>query len=344
MALMKLLAGGVLALALELGALSTAATEPVADFYRGKVIHLIIGGSTGSGYDLVGRLLASHMPRHIPGQPSMIVENMPGAASLIMSNHLYNRAVKDGTVMGIPNSNMPLEPRLKLLSRAGGQVRFAIDRFNWIGTPVQEPQIFWTSTTGKFQKFDDLRISTFIAGATSLGADHHILPTFMNELLGTQIKIVTGYAGPRAFFIVTESGELDGAISALSEIFGRPNLRVLVQFGTARHSTLPDVPTAIELAMTDDARKLLAFYALKYQMARPVIMPPEVPKERVEALRRAFDATMKDRAFIADAGKLGFDIDPINGEQITKLIQQIEDTPQSIVDRVRKMIDPSSVN
>jgi tripartite-type tricarboxylate transporter receptor subunit TctC len=342
--LIKSLAVGVLAVALGFCAISMATADPVADFYRGKVIHLIIGGSTGSGYDLTGRLLASHMPRHIPGEPSMIVENMPGAASLIMSNHLYNRAVKDGTAMGIPNSNMPLEPRLKLLSRAGGQVRFAIDRFNWIGTPVQEPQVFWTSATGKVRKFEDLRTSRFVAGATSLGADHHILPTFMNELLGTQIKIVTGYAGPRAFFIATESGELDGAISALSEIFGRTNLRVLVQFGAVRHSTLPDVPTAIQLGTTDEARQLLGFYALKYQMARPVIMPPEVPKERVEALRRAFDATMKDRAFVEDAGKLGFDIDPINGEEISKLIQQIEDTPQSIVDQVRKMIDPSNAN
>jgi tripartite-type tricarboxylate transporter receptor subunit TctC len=316
----------------------------VADFYRGKVIRLIIGGSTGSGYDLTGRLLASHMPRHIPGRPTMIVENMPGAASLIMSNHLYNRAPRDGTAMGIPNSSMPLEPRLKLLSRSGGQVMFDIARFNWIGTPVQEPQVFWTAQGGRVRTFEDLRQAPFVAGATSAGADHQILPTFMNALLGTKIKVITGYSGPRAFFLAVDRGELDGGVSALSEIFERPGLRVLVQFGTERHRTLPEVPTAIELATTDDARKVLGFYGLKYKMARPVIMPPDVPAERVDALRRAFDAAVEEPALIEEAKKLGLDIDAISGEETTRLIRQIDDTPQAVVDQVRKMIDPAGAN
>src|SRR5262249_31586342 len=156
-----------------------------------------------------------------------------------------------------------------------------IDRFGWIGTPVQEPQIFWTSAKSRFQSFEDLRSPTFIAGATSPGADHHVLPTFMNELLGTQIKVITGYSGPRAVFVAAERGELDGGISALSEIFGKTDLKVLVQFGSDRRPTFADIPTAAERATTDEARRVFDFYALKYKMARPIITPPEVPADRV---------------------------------------------------------------
>jgi tripartite-type tricarboxylate transporter receptor subunit TctC len=189
--------------------------------------------------------------------------------------------------------------------------------------------------------FADLKTSTFMAGATSIGADHHVLPTFMNELLGTQIKVITGYSGPRAFFVAVERGELDGAISALSEIFGRPNIRVLVQFGAERHPSLADIPTAAELA-SGEARSVFDFYSLKYKLARPVIMPPDVPAERVDAMRRAFDATVKDPAFIEAAGKLGMDVAPLGGEEVTRLIAQIQDTPQPIIDRVRAMVDPTA--
>jgi tripartite-type tricarboxylate transporter receptor subunit TctC len=149
---------------------------------------------------------------------------------------------------------------------------------------------------------------------------------------------------PRGFAMAIDRGELDGAISAVSEIFGGTGLRVLAQFGADRNSTSKQVPTAIELAATEEARNTLNFYALKYKMARPLIMPPDVPEERVEALRHAFDAAVREQTFIEDATKLGMDVDPVGGEDLAKLIRQIRDTPQPIVDKVLAIIDSSSVN
>jgi tripartite-type tricarboxylate transporter receptor subunit TctC len=292
-------------------------------------------------------MLAAHMAPHIPGTPAIVVENMVGAASLKMTNYVYNSAPHDGTVIGEPNSSILLEPRLKLLSRNGGAVQFDLDRLQWLGTAMQEPQILWFLRNGPVQSVADLKTQKAVVGATDTGSDNYVLPTIINKMLGTKMDIVAGYPGPNDFFVAAERGELQGAATALSNLridrkdwWEANKARVLIQFGTARDPLLADVPTATELAPNESEAQMMQFLALKYKMARVFFLPPDTPATRVEALRRAFDATMKDPLFLDQAKQAGFDINPLSGEDTTKLVRKIQDTPAPVVDGLRAMIAP----
>jgi tripartite-type tricarboxylate transporter receptor subunit TctC len=237
---------------------AVARAQSVAEFYRGKTIEMLIGGAVGGGYDLAGRTVANHMGRHIPGNPGFVVRNLPGATSLIMTNQLYNGAKRDGTVIGMPTSNIPLEQRLKLISPDGANVKFDITRFGWIGTPVQEPQITWVWHTAPAQNLDDLRTNTIRMGGTTSSADNYLLPTIVNQLLGTRMQTVTGYIGQNEIFLATERGEVQGNNTGLSNITVNKadwlrdgKVRILLQYGTERLPSLPNVPTVIELAQAE---------------------------------------------------------------------------------------------
>ncbi len=324
---------------------ASARADTVADFYRGKTIELLIGGASGGGYDLAGRTVANHIGRHIPGNPGIVVRNMPGATSLIMTNHLYNVARRDGTVIGMPTSNIPLEQRLKVISPDGANVRFEIERFGWIGTPVQEPQITWVWHTAPARNVEDLRNNAIRMGATTSSADNYVLPSIVNQLVGTRMQVVTGYIGQNEINLAVERGEVQGNNTGLSNITVNKadwlrdgKVRILLQYGTERLPGLPNVPTAIELAQAEADRALLRFYAVKFSMARPIMAPPDVPAERLAALRAAFDATMKDRQFLEEAQRIGLDLSPLGGEGIATLIRQVQATPQDVVDRLRELL------
>lgn len=337
----RLLVGALTALA----ALHAARAEPVADFYRGKTLELVIGAATGGGYDLAGRTVANHIGRHIPGNPAVIVRNMPGATALIMTNHLYNAAKRDGTVIGMPTSNIPLEPRLKLVSPDGANLRFEIERFNWIGTPVQEPQVTWVWHTAPARSVEDLRRNAIRMGATTSSADNSILPTIVNQGLGTRMQVVAGYQGQNEINLAVERGEVQGNNTGLSNVtvnkadwLREGKVRILLQFGVERLPELRDVPTVLELVGAEADRALLRFYAVKFHMARPLVAPPDVPAERIAALRAAFDATMKDARFLDEARRIGLEVSPLDGEGIAKLIAQVQSTPQGVVDRLRELL------
>jgi tripartite-type tricarboxylate transporter receptor subunit TctC len=332
------------ALTLALLAASPARADALVDFYRGKSIRLIIGAAAGGGYDIPGRLLATHMPRHIPGNPSIVVENMPGATSLIMTNYLYARAPKDGTAMGMPNNNVPLEPRLKLLSKDGGNVSFDIGKFGWVGSPVQEPQILFTLASAA-SSFEDLKTRKVVLGATGRSADNFSLPFMLNQLLGAKTEIVTGYTGQNDIFIAVDRGEVQGNSTGLTNLLvTKPDwvrdgrVKILVQFGATRAAEIPDVPTAIELAHDESVRSMFRFFAKKFQMARPIALPPDVPADRVQALQQAFNATMQDKAFLTDAHRIGLEINPVSGPEISQLIAEIQSAPESIVQRIRSVL------
>jgi tripartite-type tricarboxylate transporter receptor subunit TctC len=333
--------GAALALALS----AAAQAEPVEDFYRGKTIELLIGGAAGGGYDLAGRTVANHIGRHIPGNPAIVVRNQPGATSLIMTNQLYNGAKRDGTVIGMPTSNIPLEQRLKLISPDGANVKFDIERFGWIGTPVQEPQVTWVWHTAPARSVDDLRNNVVRMGATTSSSDNSILPTIANRLLGTKMQTVTGYIGQNEINLAVERGEVQGNNTGLSNItvnradwLRDGKVRILLQFGVERLAALPDVPTAVELATAEADRALLRFYAVKFSMARPLFAPPDVPADRLAALRAAFDATMKDPQYLDEARRIGLDVNPLDGEGIAALIRKVQGTPQPVVDRLRELL------
>jgi tripartite-type tricarboxylate transporter receptor subunit TctC len=340
-------ATAVVALAIALVPAAAAAAESVTDFYRGKTVEIMVGAAAGGGYDITARVMARHMGRHIQGSPSIIIRNVPGATSLIMTNQLYNRSPRDGTVMGMPNNTIPLEPRLRLLA-ASGVVAFDINRFNWIGSPVQEPHVFWVWHTAPATRFEDLKVNKIIMGATAATADNYMLSYLMNQTFGTRMEIVTGYQGQNDINLAVERGEVQGNTTGLTNlIVGKPDwvgqgkIRMLVQFGSERVAEIDDVPTVVELATSQDDREIWQLFTSKFRIARPLALPPDVPRDRVKALQDAFDATMKDPLFLEEAQKIGLEVRPLGGEMIGKLILQMQKTSDRPVQRLRNLLAPA---
>ena len=325
--------------------LTAARAETVADFYRGKTIELAIAGAPAGGYDVAARTLANHYSRHIPGNPTVIVKNMPGAAGLVVTNYLYNVAKRDGTVIGMPTSNVPIEPRLKLLSPDGSNVKFDLANFSWIGTPLQEPQVTWVWHTAPAASVDDLKTNTILMGATTASADNAILPMLVDELIGTKMKVLTGYQGQNEINLAAERGEVQGNNTGLSNLTVNKadwlrdgKVRILLQFGNERLPQLPDVPTAIELASSDADKAMLRFYGLKFTMARPLLVPPQVPAERIAALQAAFEATMQDPAYIEEAHRIGLDTNWLGAKALADRVGDIAATPQAVVDHLHELL------
>jgi tripartite-type tricarboxylate transporter receptor subunit TctC len=275
----------------------------------------------------------------------MVVRNMPGATGLVMTNHLYNVAKRDGTVIGMPTSNVPLEPRLKLISPDGSNAKFDVARMSWIGTPLQEPQVTWVWHTAPAKSVADLKTHPILMGATTASADNAILPLLVNALVGTKMRVVTGYVGQNEINIAAERGEVQGNNTGLSNLtvnradwMRDGKVRILIQYGTERLSVLKDAPTAVELAGGDLDKALLRFYALKFNMARPLVTPPELPPNRVAALQAAFEATMQDEKYLADARRIGLDTNWLGSRDMTAQVRQIAETPQAVVDRLRELL------
>ena len=298
---------------------------------------------------MVARLIANHMPRHIPGNPAIVVRNMPGATGLIMTNHLYNVARRDGTVLGMPTSNVPIEPRLRLISPDGSAIKFDIGRFGWIGTPLQEPQVTWVWHTAPAKSAADLKNATILMGATTATADNFILPMLVNQIAGTRMKPVTGYQGQNEINIAAERGEVQGNNTGLSNLtvnradwLRDGKVRILIQYGTERLPAIKDVPTAMELAPSDADRAVLRTYAAKFAMARPLAVVTDAA-DRVAALQAAFAATMQDAQYLSDAKKVGLDTNWIGGRELTDMVRQVDATPQPVVDRLRELLARSAV-
>jgi tripartite-type tricarboxylate transporter receptor subunit TctC len=219
----------------------------------------------------------------------------------------------------------------------------------WIGSPSQQPQVVWVWHTTPFKTFADLQSTKAVFGSTSPSADNHILPTLLNRLMDTRIEIVTGYQAVNAIFLAVERGELQGNSTPLSSItIGKPaeykegKIRVLAQFGSKRLPELASVPTGIELAKTDLTRRVLDLYGLKFAAAYPFMLPPEVPAERVAALQKAFDDTMKDPEFLAEAGKVQLEIEPLSAREIDALLANAFATPKAIVREAAELIEPTA--
>jgi tripartite-type tricarboxylate transporter receptor subunit TctC len=341
--------GFVAILVLDLLGPGRAGADPIADFYHGKTLRLMIGASAGGGYDIVGRIIASRLGAHIPGNPTIVIDNIPAAASLVMTNTLYNSAPRDGTAIGLPSNAIPLEPRLKLLSRGGGNASFDISRFGWIGSAAQQPQVLFVWHEVPVKTAADLKTTPLLMGALGVGADSYTLPIVMNAVLGAKMKIIPGYEGFSDTLVAMERGEIQGHSAGLANLMAaKPDwvrdgmVRIIIQFGRERLPELPDVPTAAELAGNDLDRDMLRFFALKYNMAYTLIAPPGVPPERLQALRTAFDETMMDPDYIAAAKKISLPINPLSGQQVTDLIAQIQATPDDVVDRLRKILDSAA--
>jgi len=320
---------------------AVAQQEEAATFFRGKTLRLIVGVGVGSGYDINARLLARHMAAHIPGQPTIVVQNQPGAGSLTMTNALYHTGPFDGTVMGASFNGMPTTPMLQPTG-----VRFDPVRINWLGSTNRETQVMYVWHDAPAQVLEDARAREIVMGGQAPGSTQFDYPVLANKLFGFKFKVVTGYESTPKIHLAMESGEVHGTIANWSTLkaintdwITNKKVRILTQWALQKSPELPEAPLFIDVAKTDADRDALRLMLARLEYGRPFFLPPDVPVARVEALRRAFDATMKDPAYLTEADKLKIDVDPLSGEAVAALVQQVSRTPGDTVARVRAALE-----
>jgi tripartite-type tricarboxylate transporter receptor subunit TctC len=331
------------ALGALLAALAPAqAQDDPAAFYKGKIVRLVVGVGVGSGYDINARLLARYLPKYIPGNPSVIVQNQPGAGSLTMTNQLYVAGPFDGTVIGASFNGLPTTP---LLQPTGA--RFEATKINWVGSTNRETQVSYVWHTAPVKTLDDVRTTETIIGAQAPGSTQYDYPVLANALFGTKFKVITGYQATPKIHLAMERGEVHGTWANWSTLkaiasnwIEEKKIRMLAQWGLRKHPELPNVPLILDWAKTDADKKALQLALARLEFGRPFFMPPNVPAARVDAVRRAFDAAMKDKELLAEAEKLKIEIDPLTGEQVAALIVDIYKTPAETVARVREAMAP----
>jgi len=326
-----------------------ARADDVADFYKGKRVNLIVSYGPGGGYDVYARVLARHISRHIPGNPSIVVQNMPGAGSLRGANYIYNVAPKDGTVFGTFARNMPMLGLVK----SGQKVQFDPMKFTWLGSSSSlqnDAYVMILRRDAKAKTIDDARRvggPPIILGSTAEGTSSDAMATLLREWLGFNLKVIPGYTDSGVLFLAIERGEVEGRTVGLSSVRAnkadwlKPNgfVRVMVVFGRGtRFPEFPDAPTARELAKNEEDRNLIEILEMPYALSRPYAAPPDVPPARAKALQDAFMATHKDPAYLADAAKVGIEVSPISGAQIRTLIEQIARTPANQLKRIEGLI------
>jgi tripartite-type tricarboxylate transporter receptor subunit TctC len=332
----------LLALSLALFALPAAAQDDVAAFYKGKIVRLIVGVGVGSGYDINARLVARYLPKYIPGNPSVIVQNQPGAGSLTMTNQLYAAGPFDGTAIGASFNGLPTTP---LLQPVGA--RFDATKINWVGSTNRETQAMYVWAASPIHSLADLTTKEMIVGAQAPGSTQYDYPKLAGKLFGWKFKVITGYEATPKIHLAMERGEVHGTwanwstLKAINEAWIKEKkIRILAQWALRKHPELPDVPLILDQAKTDEQKQALNLALARLEFGRPFFMPPNVPAERVNAIRRAFDAAMKDPELLAEAAKLKIEIDPLTGEQVAGLIADIYKTPAATVERVREAMAP----
>ena len=301
---------------------------------------MIIGFGAGGGYDLWGRTVGRHIGRHLPGHPNVVPQNMPGAGSYTATNHIYNIAPKDGTVLGIIARDATLGP----LSGAPG-ARFDPMRLSWIGTPTKETNVCIAYHGARVRTLQDLYDKQLILGDTGPGTGTRSYPKALNELLGMKFKLVGGFPASSDVFLAMERGEVEGICESLDSIKNRRpewiatgKVTILFQGGAEPNPELKGVPFVRDLARNDEERQAIEFLYAGQGIGRPFVAPPDLPAARLKMLRTAFDATMKDAEFVADAKRSKLELEPEDGEHLEGLIAKIYATPKSIVDKITSLI------
>jgi tripartite-type tricarboxylate transporter receptor subunit TctC len=320
----------LLALTALLAAGLPAAAQDAAAFYAGKTIRLVVGVDVGSGYDVNARLLARYMGPHIPGNPAFVVQNQPGAGSVTMTSQLYASGPFDGTVIGAAFAGMPTIPLLQ----PGGS-RFDPTKLIWLGNTNRETHVtyVWHS-------------APLIVGAQAPGSSQVDFPLVANALLGFKFKIVAGYQSTSKINVALESGEVQGTIAAWTTLktlssawLADRKIKIIAQWALRPNSELPDIPNVLDMAATAAERDALRLVMARLDIGRPFFLPPNVPADRVAALRAAFDATMQDPDYRAEADRLKIDLDPLTGTELAALVAQVAQTPPETVARVRAALE-----
>ena len=335
-----------LAAFLALGTAASAQTDDVAEFYRGKTIRLVIGYGAGGGYDVYGKFFARYLGDHIPGKPTVIAQNMPGAGSRSAANWLYKVAPKDGTVLAILSQATPAD---QALGQPG--IQFDVRNFNWIGNMVVVNNIMITWHESGVRTIDDAKKKTIAIGATGASSPSVIYPTVANNLFGTQFKIVSGYPGGGDIMIALERREVDGrgSDSWASLKSNNPSwitekkVNILFQVGPRREPDLPGPPLLTELAQNEEQKQILEVVSGDAAVGRPVLTAPDVPADRVRALRKAFDDVMKDPAFQEAAKKANLYFNPLGGEELQQIVVRIVSPSPQVIEKVKEAIRPKNL-
>jgi len=306
----------------------------------GKNVTMIIGFGPGGGYDSWGRVVARHIGKHLPGNPTVVPQNMPGGGSFNAANHIYAIGPKDGTVLGIIARDAPLGP----LTGAPG-ARFDPLKISWIGTPTLETNICISMDRAKVKTFKELQENELIIGNTGVGTGTYSYPKALNGIFGTKFKLISGFPSSTDVFLAMERNEVDGICESLDSVIGkRPDwiatkkVNVLFYAGAKPDIDLHGAPFIVDLARNAEEKQALEFLYAGQGIGRPFVAPPDLPADRLKMLRDAFTATMKDPDFVADLTKQKLDLEPEDGEHLEALIRKIYATPKSVVDKVGELI------
>jgi tripartite-type tricarboxylate transporter receptor subunit TctC len=319
-----------------------AAAQSVEEFYRGKTITMSVGTSPGGDYDLRMRMVSRHIGKHIPGNPTVIATNMPGAGQMLVANWLASVAPKDGTAIVALSQNMAVNQ-----ATGASGVKYDVRQFNWIGNTTDSPNVINAWHTTGIKTIQDVMQRELVVGATGTASGSYLYPYALNQLVGTKFKIVTGYPGGNDINLAMERGEVGGRGSnswaswkaTRPQWLAEKKIVILVQVGVKRNPELPDVPTMQDLGKNDLDKRVLTFISVDTAISRPLVTNGGVPRERVEALRRAFDATMKDPEFLAEAAKSQTDISPMTGEEAQKIAESTIATPPDVLARANALIE-----
>ena len=323
-------------ISLTLAAALPLAAAAQADF-SGKTVTIIVGYKAGGGYDATARMLARHLPKHLPGKPTVIVQNMPGANSIIAANHMYNVAKPDGLTIGTFNRNLPIAQ----LTKVEG-VKFDVTKFQWIGSAANESTVLAIRTDLPYKTFDELRKAkqTVVIGSTGPGANTHDFPLLLKEILGLNFKIVSGYSSSADIMLAVERKEVDGragSYTSLRPFIDRNLVRPVVRARTAE-AGIERLPVDEDFAPNARAKAIMALRSAPEQVARPYVLPPATPAEAVKALRDAFARTIKDPELEAESKKAKFDLEYLPGDQAQKILVEVMQQPQDIVAEFSKYI------
>ncbi|MQA67069.1 MAG: hypothetical protein GEU76_14405 [Alphaproteobacteria bacterium] len=330
------LAAGAAAVAVLVA--GTASAQSLESVYKGHNVELLIGFGPGGGNDTWARLVAAHIGKHLPGKPTVIPKNMEGAGGLQVANYLFNAAPKNGRVFGLINRGIPLEPLL-----GGKGTDFDARKFTYIGSPDRDTTVCGAMKTAEVQTMQDLFAKELVMGATGSGADTAIYPEFLRAVLGMKFKVVKGYKGSSAVALAMERGEVQGACLAFTSfatksIYREGKVNILFQAALKPDPDIKGVPSALDVVKSAADRQALELFFARVELGRPFVAPPGLAPELVKGLRDAFQATLADPAFRADAKKRRFTVTPVSGEELQKLVDDIYKTPKDVVGRVAKAL------
>ena len=341
----KQIFGLALAALAGLAAFPAKAADAIENFYKGRTVQVLIGFSAGGGYDIYARTLARYMGKHIPGNPTLIAQNMPGAGTLKVANYIYNVAPKDGTVFGTFARGIPME---KLLGRSEGQ-QFDATKFTWIGSVTDEPSVcvFWAKSG--IATWQDMKTKPWKVGGSGVTSDLDIYANVLRNMFHLPGRLITGFPGGTEVLLSMRRGEVDGRcgwswsalLSRDHDLLDQKLVTVPLQLGVEVNKDIPNVPLILDLTDNAKEKSALKLIFARQAMARPFAAPPNLPPERAKALRDAFDATMKDPEFLAEAKKLDLEVRPVAGEKINALVNEIYSYPADVVKIASDAIKPA---